>query len=151
LIVAKKWLEGLDLGKMPDAPDGSRVAVTTGAQTFYGAKTFLTGARGVEDTGKGAKTLIIKSEVDDAFNDFPVDHIEQITLTAGHIAAKEITLANAVPAEFAIATQLQVNGSDWFFESIRFDVTGNTLSWAAYDYTIEKLRAGDVLYVHYIA
>jgi hypothetical protein len=151
LIVTKKYLEGLDLGKMPDAPDESRVAVTTGAQTFYGTKTFSTGGRGVADATKAAKSLIVKSEVDNAFTDFPVDRIEPITLTAGDITAQGVTLGAAVPAGFEAAVQFQVNGSDWFFSSIRFDVSGDAISWASYGYTIEKLRAGDVLYVHYIA
>jgi hypothetical protein len=151
LIIEKKMLEGMGIELLPDAPDGSRVAITTEAQTIYGPKTFITGVRGVEDAGKADKTLIVKSEVDDAFTDFPVDRIEQITLTSTDIGNRSLTLAAPVPSGLEAVVQFQLDGSDWFYSMIRFDVVGDVLSWSGFDYTEEKLKAGDVLYIHYLA
>jgi hypothetical protein len=151
LIIKKRMLEGLDLGAMPDAPDGSRLAITNSSQTFTGEKWLLDGGRGLADTSKQPTTLIIKSEADDAFTDFPVDRIEHITLSAGNISGRSFTLAKAVPADLEMAVSFQFEGSDWFYPKVRFDVSGDTVSWGNYPYTIDKLKTGDVLYVHYVA
>jgi hypothetical protein len=150
LILEKKLLEGLSLDVMPDAPDESRLAVTTGAQTFYGLKIFEDGGRAQRDTSKADKSLIVKADMNEAFSDFPLDHIDMIQLDAAMIAAKEVTLSTPVASGLEDAVMFQVVGSDWFMGGYRFVVTGDILSWNGFDYTEELLKVGDVLYVHYV-
>jgi hypothetical protein len=150
LIVEKKLLEGLTLDLMPDAPDGSRAAVTTGAQTFYGLKVFENGGQAARDTTKADKSLIVKADMSDTFSDFPIDHIDMITLDAAMIAAKEVTLSTPAASGLEDAVMFQVVGSDWFIGGYRFTVTSDVLSWNGFDYTEELLKVGDVLYIHYI-
>ncbi len=146
----KKMIEGLDLGKMPDAPDGSRVALTNAAQTIEGAKTFTGGLQVAQDVAKEAKSLICKADMDAELARTPVDIIDKITLTGAMIAAKEITLSMKVLDTATDGVKFKLNGSDWFLSTIRFDVSGKILSWAAYPYTVAKLYANDVLMVHYV-
>jgi hypothetical protein len=135
---------------MPDSPDGSRVAVTTSAQTFSGLKVFEDGARAQRDTLKDDKSLIVKADMDEAFSDFPLDHIDVITVDSSAITSKEVTLNTPVYAGLEDAVMFQVVGSDWFMGGYRFTVTGDVLSWDGFDYTEELLKVGDVLYVHYV-
>jgi hypothetical protein len=150
LIVDKRLLEGLSLDLMPDAPDDSRTAVTNGAQTIYGAKTFMDGGRAQRDTSKDDKSLIVKADMDAILSGFPIDHIEMVTLDSTMAAAKGVTLSTPVASGLEDAVMFQLDGSDWFMGGYRFTVSGDSLSWNGVDYTEEVLKVGDVLYIHYV-
>lgn len=146
----KNLLQSLLLEAIPDAPDGSRCAMTPFAQTLVGVKEFLDGARVGRDTDKAPKSVVCKADVDAILSVMPVTVTDAITLTAADIAAKKVTLSASVFEGARDAVRFKIAGSDWFFVHEKFTVSGDVLSWNGFAYTERTLSVNDVMVVHYV-
>lgn len=144
--IIRKFLDLISLSKIPDAADNSRTAVTTGTQTFSGAKTFDS-VRVPSPAAGQNKALVNLTDLKTALVDGPlITETEVVTLTAEQVSAKSVTLKSTYVSGMA---RLKLKNSGWFFSGVSFSITGTALSWDGFPELTAKLAAGDELYINY--
>lgn len=149
--ILRKFLPFLSLNDVPDAADGSRVALTDSDQTVDGRKKLYGPTRVKQDPGKGAKNLICKADVDDLLNKLPGAAIETMELNSESVLAKGFALSKGAAEGYELTAKAKCEGSDWLYAGVDFDLADKALSWSGYPHTLAKLQVGDKMIVRYIA
>jgi len=113
---------------LPDASASNRGAVTTGAQTFGGTKTF--------------SDVVINTSLDSP----GLYKSETRTISAGEATAKAVTLA-ATPRTNTRTRLIPIGGSEQDY-AVDFTVTGASLSWSGLGLD-GILASGDIITIIY--
>ena len=144
--IKRNFVNTISLDKVPDAADNSRIAISTGAQTIDGEKTF-TDIRVPSSVAGQDKTLINLDDLETALDSSnPLYVNEIITLTYTNINDKSATLRNTASSGFA---KIKTQSSTWFLRGQDFTITNKILSWSGSAELEAKLQVGDELYVRY--